>query len=109
MPERTLPGLGLTGDYDLGQTGWKVGMDLNLLTISVILGGSALSLVSADPGSPTAGDIHLLDDTHPTNAGEVSVYDEAAWVYIAVAVGTIMYDVGGAQHRYFNGTTWVAL
>ena len=109
MASRTLPGLGLKGDWDLGETGWKDDHDLNLLKMSVLLGGQALDLVSADPGSPSEGDIYLLDETHATHPNKIAVYDEAAWVYFAVPVGVIVWDVAAAIHRTFNGTVWAAL
>ena len=37
MAERTLPGLGLTGFWDLGANNWKGGMDLNLRKLSLLV------------------------------------------------------------------------
>lgn len=109
MPSRTLPGLGLKSDWNLGETGWKVENDLNLVKLSVLVGGRAISTVAALPGSPTEGDIHILDETAGTDANKIAVYDEGAWVVFAVPVGRIMYDAGAAAHKWFNGTVWAAL
>lgn len=108
MPERTLAGsLGLTGDWDLGQDGWKDQNDLNLLKLSVTVQGRALELVSATPGAPTEGDVYLFDDTHPTQPGKIGVYDEATWKYITPSEGWRMWDVDSDFMREFNGTTWI--
>lgn len=106
---RTLPGIGLTGFWPLGFNGYNGDMDANLRIISALIGGSALSLVDADPATPADGDIHLLSHTHPTHPGTVAVRDAGAWVYIPVPQGKIMFDVGAAQHRQFDGTDWAVL
>lgn len=108
MASRTLAGsLGLKGDWDLGEDGWKDENDLNLLKLSVTVQGRALSLVSATPGAPTEGDIHLFSDTHPTQPGKIGVYDEATWKYITPQEGWRMFDVGSDFLREFDGTTWI--
>lgn len=109
MPSRNMAGsLGLNGDWDLGEDGWKDGVDENWLRLSVLVQPRAISLVSATPGTPTEGDVYLFDDTHPTEAGKIAVYDEAEWVYITPATGWLCYDAGASTMRRFNGTTWAA-
>lgn len=108
MAGRTLAGsVGLTGDWDLGENDWKDANDLNLLKLSVLTQGRALDLVAATPGAPTEGDVYLFDDTHPTNPGDVAVYDEGAWVYITPQIGWQMWDADSAFYRRFDGATWV--
>lgn len=108
MAGRTLAGaLGLTGDWDLGENNWKDANDLNLLKLSVTVQGRALELVSTTPGAPTEGDVYLFDDTHPTQAGKIAVYDEATWKYITPSEGWRMWDVDSDFLREFNGTTWI--
>lgn len=109
MAARTLPGLGLSADWNLGETGWKDANDTNLLKISVLLGGAAADLAAAVPGSPSEGDIVILDENHVTYPNQVAVYDEAAWTYFSVPTGTIMFLDDEAAHRWFNGTLWTLL
>lgn len=106
---RSLPGLGLKGFWPLHFTGWNDEMDVNLLALSALVGGSALSLVDADPSTPTDGDIHLLSGAHPTHPGTIAVRDAGAWFYITVPTGKIMYDVGTSKHRQFVGGAWAEL
>lgn len=108
MAGRTLAGsLGLTGDWDLGENNWKDDNDVNLLKLSVVAQGVASELVSATPGAPTEGLIVLFDNTHPTNAGDIAVYDEAAWHYISPTTGWRMYDSDSGFMREFDGSTWI--
>lgn len=108
MVSRTLAGsVALKGDWDLGEDNWKDENDLNLLKLSVLTQGVAISLVSATPGGPAEGAIYLFSDTHPTQAGKVAVYDEGAWVYLTPATGWRLFDAASGFLREFNGTTWV--
>lgn len=110
MASRTLPGgLGLSGFWTLGDKGYKDQMDANLLWLSVLAGGAALDLVAAEPGSPTEGQVYILDETHATNANQIAVYDDGGWKYKAVPAGRIMYLADEAAHRWFDGTVWTLL
>lgn len=102
-------GLGLNGDWDLGEDGWKEGMDANLLKLSVLVQGGAVALVSATPGSPAEGSVYLFSDTHPTNPNSVAVYDESAWTFYAAEQGWLIYDNGSSVYRSFDGATWAEL
>lgn len=106
MVSRTLPNLGLTGFFDLGEDGWKDEMDLNLLLISCLAQGGVISTVSATPGSPTDGDVYLFDDTHPTQANKIAIRDNGAWVYVTPVEGWKVYDRTAELFRYFTGTEW---
>lgn len=107
MASRTLPGIGLTGFWTLGEDGWKDANDTNLLRLSVLTQGRALSFTSTTPGSPTNGDIHLFSETHATQPNKVAVYDNSGWVYLTPATGWRFYDVAAAAMRRFNGTAWL--
>lgn len=109
MASRTLPNVGLKGFWSLGEDNWKEENDTNLLKLSVLTQGRVLSLVSATPGSPSAGDVHLFSDSHPTQAGKVAVYDNSAWVYITPLTGWQLYDVASGFSRRYNGTTWAQI
>ena len=109
MPSRTLPGIGLKGDWNLGEGGWKDEMDLNMVIESVMLGGYVDETVSALPGSAGEGDIVILDETAVTDANKVAVYDEATWKIFAVPTGTRLYDKSVGVHRQFDGGSWPVL
>lgn len=101
--ERTLPGLGLTGYWDLG-SGWKPGMDTNLRTVSVVTQMIVKSRVAALPGSPTNGDIHILTATADVN--KIAARDNGAWVLLSPREGWIAYDEDTSTFIKFTGTEW---
>lgn len=113
MPARDLPNLGLKAGYDPGEDGWGNDMTLNLLKLSVLTQGTVLSKVAAEPGSPTAGDIHILDETHATHPNEVIVYDGPAggesWVYIAPVEGWLLFNQAADYYEKFDGAIWAEL
>lgn len=98
--ERTLPGLGLTGDWDEGSSGWKPGMDLNLLKLSVLTQLTVLGRVASVPGSPTEGMVYIV--TAGAEAGNIAVYDEGEWVYIEPSAGWQAYDQETEEHLIFK-------
>lgn len=107
MASRTLAGsLGLKGDWDLGEDLWKDENDLNLLMLSVLVQGRVLSKVNATPGAPAEGDVHIFGSSHPTNANQIAVYDEAEWKYITALEGWIIFNVAMDYYERFDGTAW---
>lgn len=109
MPARTLPNLGLKAGYDLGEDGWGDDMTLNLLALSVLTQGTALSKVSALPGSPTDGDVHILDETHSTQPNRIAVRDNGAWVYLTPVEGWLVYNRAANYYEKFDGSLWSEL
>lgn len=113
MAARTLPNLGLRAFYDLGEDDWKDDQDLGILKLSVLVQPVVLSIVAAEPGAPTLGDVHLLDETHATHANEIIIWDgetgEEAWVYVEPREGWKVYDLDTGLDHQFDGTEWVEL
>lgn len=113
MPARTFPNLGLQGDFDPGENGWDDEMTLNLLKLSVLTQGAVISKVAAEPGAPTAGDRHILDETHATHPNEVIVFDgpvgEEVWVYIVPDEGWLIYNQAANYYEKFDGAVWAEL
>lgn len=108
MVARTLANLGLKGFYDLGEDGWDDDMNLNLLTLSVLVQGTAIDKVSAVPGSPSEGQVYILDETEPTNPNKIIVYDDATWKYLAGPFyGWLIHNAATGNYEKFNGTAWV--
>jgi hypothetical protein len=106
MPSRNAPGLGLAFDWDLGEDGWKTGMDANIFWLSVLVGGAVDDVVAAEPGVPVEGDVVILDETHATQPNTVAAYDEGAWHYQAVPAGTVLFSVAAGDHVLFDGSIW---
>lgn len=102
MAGRTLPGLGLKGDWALGEDGWKDENDTNLLTLAVFVQCRVLSIVNATPGAPAEGAIHFFGATHPTQPNSIAVYDEATWKYYAAFAGLQLYNLADSKRYLFS-------
>lgn len=109
MPARTLPNLGLKAFYDLGEDGWKDDQDLNLLILSVLVQGTVLSKVSATPGAPSDGDVHIFDEDHPTHPNRIAIRDAGAWVYVLPVEGWLVYNQAMNYYERFDGALWAEL
>lgn len=105
MAKRTLPGLGLTGFWPLGQDGWNDENDANLRLLSAVVQGAVLSRTTALPGSPTNGNIHIVPSGGDAN--KIAVRDDGAWVYLIPAAGWRVWVVDDARFAYFDGSTWL--
>lgn len=87
------PRSGLKYGWQLGESGWNVGMDDNLKTLGRF--GFHLSVkdkdLAAPPGSPAAGDMYIIA-TGATGAwagkdGQIAFYDGSSWVFQAPRIG----------------------
>lgn len=106
MAPRTLPGLGLSGFWTLGEDGWKDAMDYNLLLLSAITQGKAISRVTALPGSPTDGDIYIVPAAAGAHPDEIAVRDNGAWVYIVPVEGDKMWVNNENIYVVYDGADW---
>jgi hypothetical protein len=109
MAQRTLPGIGLIGFWDLGYDGWKAENDGNLRIVSALVQASVLSIVAATPGAPVDGDMHIFSDTHPTEPNKIAIRDDGSWVYVAPRLGAFVYNQDTGTYFTFDGLVWVPL
>lgn len=107
---RALPGLGLTGFWPLGNSGWKPGMDVNLRTLSALVCGSVASRTASLPGSPALGSVYIVPAGAPSNANSLAIWDGApgseAWVYLLPKAGWHFYVVDEDLNVQWDGTAW---
>lgn len=106
MPSRTLPNLALDAFFDLGEDGWADEVSLNFLKLSVLTQAGAIDKVSATPGSPTSGDVYIFDESHPTEANKIAVYDVDTWKYFTPLEGWLIYNRTANYFELFSGTAW---
>lgn len=120
--ERILPGIGLTGFWNLGDNSWKPGMDANLRMLSAIVQLRVLSRTTPFPfdDSNSAafadGDIYIvpihdsnsLQDSNSTQGHNyIAVHDAGDWYYFAPKSGWIAYVVDEDKHYTFTqGGAW---
>jgi hypothetical protein len=110
----TEPRSGLTYGWTLGENGWNVGMDANLLSIGRF--GFHLSVKDRDlsdpPGSPVVGDTYIVAGT-ATGAWagketQVAVWDGTDWVFGVPRTGWVAYLEDEAKLSAFASGAWSA-
>lgn len=107
--ERTLPGIGLTGFWNLGDSSWKPGMDANLRALSALVQLSVLSRQTAIPDSPADGSIYIVPANAATNANRIAIRDNGATTFVTPAEGWLGYVKDEDLFVKFNGTVWEVL
>lgn len=106
MAERTLPGLGLTGFWDLGANNWKGGMDLNLRKLSLLVQLSVLSMTTALPSTGLAdGMIYIIPSGG--DAKKIAIRDNGAWVNYDPTEGMVAWVKDTDKFVKYDGTNWV--
>lgn len=108
MATRTLPGLGLTGFWPLGDNNWKAAMDANLRIMSALVNGAVKSRTTALPGTPTLGDIYIVPSGGDAN--KIAIWDgevgAEAWVYLTPKAGWHTYVIDDDENVQWSGTSW---
>jgi len=115
MAELSTPRYNIKYGWDLGEDGWKSGMDSNLLSFDAFINTRVLDKDLADPSAlaPSAGDMYIVGPTAINDwVGQdhhIAYYTGASWLFYAPKVGafTLVGDEDDAPYR-FNGTVWVA-
>lgn len=108
--ERTLPGLGLTGFWDLGSA-YKTQMDENLRRLSLHTQPFLTASLASPPGSPTDGAIYRATSAWSgvASAGQIVVRDNGAWVAYTPQEGWEFWDRAADAKIRFDGTSWAAV
>jgi len=112
MPAQTEPRSGLLWGWNLGESGWKPGMDANLLRLGRF--GFHLSVkdrdLNAAPGAPAAGDTYIVGGaptgTWAGHAGHVAIWDGAAWQYGTPRTGWAAYLEDEQVRVVYRGGAW---
>ncbi len=107
MAGRALPNLGLTGFWTLGEDNWNDENDLNLLKLSVLVQGSVDEIVAALPGSPTNGDVVILNELNAENPNDIAIRDDGGWIYVSPQEGWMLHNKADAKFYKFDGTAWI--
>ncbi|MCC5989489.1 MAG: DUF2793 domain-containing protein [Pararhodobacter sp.] len=111
MAERIMPGLGLRAFYEPGQRNWGSSVSEDLRTLSVLVQARAMSRSSALPGSGNAGDIYIVPEGAPANAGALALWDgepgSETWILLTPQPGWQVWIADETRHVRFDGTAWV--
>lgn len=108
------PRFGLSYGWTLGENGWNVGMDANLLKLAQV--GVHLSVKDRDlatpPASPATGDTYIVAAA-ATGAwagkdGQVAVWSGSTWVFYAPRLGWVTYIEDEEKLSAYKVTGWSA-
>lgn len=114
MAAQTDSRFGLAYGWVLGESGWDIGMDANLLKIAragVHLSAKDRSL-SAPPGAPATGDTYIVGASATgawaTHSDKIAVWDGAAWVFYTPRVGWVAYIEDEEKLSAYKAGGWSA-
>ena len=102
--ERALPGLGLKAFWTLGSNGYKPQLDEDIQTLSVLTQAAVKMFIPFLPGSPTNGDIYVLNAGADIN--KIGFRDNGAWVMLTPKGGWLVWSEADAKMFVFDGTNW---
>ncbi|MCL3537639.1 DUF2793 domain-containing protein [Klebsiella pneumoniae] len=110
MVQKTGPNLGMTYGWDLGESGWKPGMDANMKKLDAVVNGTVLNIVNT-PTSTSDG-VRYLVGSSPSGdfagqAGKLAVRIEGAWSFYAPSLGWAIYNLADGQTYRFTVSGWL--
>lgn len=114
MAASTEPRSGLQYGWSLGESGWNIGMDANLLRLGQV--GFHLSVKDRDlatpPGSPASGDTYIVaaspTDTWVGHEGHVAIWTGSAWTFYVPRVGWVAYLEDEEKLTAYKAAGWSA-
>ena len=114
MAAQTEGRFGLQYGWTLGESGWNVGMDANMLKLGRV--GVHLSVkdrdLAAPPGSPASGDTYVVaasaTGAWASHDGHVAVWDGAAWQFYVPRVGWVAYVEDEEKLTAYKAAGWSA-
>lgn len=110
MAQKTAPNLGMAYGWDLGESGWKPGMDANMKKLDAIVGAAVLAI--ANSPSVTDDGTRYIVGTSPSGAfagqsGKLAVRVEGAWEFYTPRAGWSVYNQADGMAYRFTGSAWI--
>lgn len=114
MAAQTEGRFGLQYGWTLGESGWNVGIDANLLKLGRV--GVHLSVKDRDliapPGSPTSGDTYIVaasaTGAWASHDGHVAVWDGSTWAFYTPRIGWVAYVEDEEKLIAYKAAGWSA-
>lgn len=105
------PNIGINFKWTLGESGWNLQMDENLIAIDALLLLSVKSATtSAPPGSPVEGDRYLVPTgatgAWGTHDGKIARFHQAVWEFYIADEGWEVRAEDSLQRYYYDGSNW---
>ena len=102
MASRIIPGISLRAFWDLGESGWKAGMDENIWRLSFLVQSRVLGVVETLPPGPEEGDRYILDNNASPYDQHIMVYDQSLWVPIVPKDRFVVFNTENDSLMYFK-------
>lgn len=103
MSAKLMPGLNLSARWDLGEDGWNVGMDENLLRLSAM---ASLTVPSIDAPLVEQASIQIAPITH-AEAAKVATFVEGVWWFFQPSLGMRAHVRDRGRTYVYTGAGWV--
>ena len=103
MPSTMIPGVGVQAKWAEGEDGWGLGMDENLVRLSVL---TQLSVPSATSPLSASGGVQIAPPSH-AKSGQIAVSLEGTWWFYQPFVGMSAWVRDAAAWFVWDGSAWV--
>lgn len=107
MPQQTYRNI--NWGWDIGEGGWKTGVDNNFLRLGVLLTPSVLAIVTS-PAVTTDETVYIVG---VGGTGDFAGQDndfayriDGAWSFLTPGAGQLAYDQANNRLIAFNGSVW---
>lgn len=101
-----LPGLGLTGGWADGESGWGADLNFALLALSSLAGKALDSITDSLPGVVPEGTV-MVDTTVGPTEGFIAIGSGGVWSYVTPEFGWTFYVRDAARFATFTADGWV--
>lgn len=98
MSQKTSKFLESKFGWDLGESGWNVGMDENILKLSAILTNNVDGVVSVLPASPVVGSVYFL-----TTDARFYLFESGSWISSPIPKYFTFYEKNTGLKYKFDG------
>lgn len=104
---------GIGYGWDVGESGWKPGVDKNFQALDTLMGLWVISdALTSPPVSPSGGDTYIVatggSGAWGGHEAQVAAYMNGAWTFFPVALGLRAWFVNHGEFRDWNGSAWVS-
>lgn len=106
--------LGLYHSWAFRESGWKTGMDANLLKLDAIVQLDVISnALTSPPGGESDGDRYLIAATASGDwlgkENQIAAYQGSAYTYYVPATGWLCYAENDSKLYVYTGAAWSAI
>lgn len=113
MTETIAARFGFGWGWDVGESGWKAGVDQNFRMSDTFIGLTVIDdSLTAPPGSPGNSDTYLVatggTGSWSGHDGKIAAYQAGTWYFYNVAKGLRGLFLNHSAFYYYDGSAWGA-